>query len=49
VSDSLLADGRDGSPEVDIVVDPHFQVRRLSSYDRALRGEFRYCGETEPD
>jgi putative acetyltransferase len=28
---------------------PHFQVRRLGSFDRSVRGEFRYCWETPTD
>ena len=27
---------------------PHFQVRRLSSYTDACRGDFTYCWETPP-
>ena len=27
---------------------PHFQVRRLSSFDASLRGDFVYCWESQP-
>jgi putative acetyltransferase len=29
------------------VGDPHFQVRRLSAFDRSYSGEFTYCWEAD--